>query len=486
MRAPVAALAALAILATASRAPAAENPDWLSYGHDAQITNAVPSKAVTTATVRRLDTAWVTRLDGAVYASPLATSVSGRELLFAATENGSVYALAAADGSVVWQRSLGTVDTPACGTWGITSTGAIDPERRLLYVISADGMLHALALATGEEAAGYPLRIVANTGYEYVWGGLRIVGDRLYVPVSSYCDDGPPDLRYPEGRLVAVSLTQPAEQAVWDPVPGPANLGGIWGWGGVSVDPVTGDLFTGVGNSHVYSAACSCYVDDAGYGDQMVSLAPDLGTVLQADSLHLSTTEDFDFGAAPILFQPTGCPPLAAANNKDGTLYVWDRTRLAAGPIASVPLGDGIAAFVGTPSWSASAQTLYDAESVFFGAGRRLGNGVQALRVRAGCTFAKGWAAALGDGNQAVPLVAGSVVFATGGDPGGFFALSASSGARLWSAPTAGATVAAMISVDGEVFGADAAGLVYGFRPPPPVRKVRPVPLPPSPWTRVG
>ncbi|HXY84286.1 MAG TPA: PQQ-binding-like beta-propeller repeat protein [Gaiellaceae bacterium] len=477
-------VALLLALVLAAPATAAENTQWLSYGHDNQLTNAITSKALTAASVRRLDTSWVTRLDGTIYASPLATMVDGREVVFAATERGSVYALAANDGRVLWHQTLGTVVTPGCGTYGITSTGAIDTKRGLLYVISADGELNAFALSSGLEPPGFPLTIVTNTLYEYVWGGLRIAHDRLYVGVASYCDEGPEGDQFPDGRLVAIPLANPGAATAWEPVPGPGNLGGIWGWGGVSVDPATGDVYTGIGNSHSFSAACSCDVDDAGYGDQMVELSPDLSSVLGSDSVELPVTGDYDFGAAPLLFQPKGCPPLAAANNKIGSLYIWNRTDLGAGPIASIPLGDGLAAFIGSPSWSEANQTIYDAEAVLFGGGKRLGNGVQALKVEPGCTFRKTWAVPVGDGNQATPLVVGDVVFATGGKPGGFAAFGAANGAHLWAAPTAGRTVAAMISVGGAVIGADTDGLVYAFRPPaaPP----RSPPSPPTSWRRLG
>src|SRR5262249_34642562 len=115
---------AIAALALAPSALAVENTDWLSYGHDNQLTNATPSTALTSKSAPRLARTWISKLAGAVYASPLATVVDGRELLYAFTENGSVYALAASTGMIVWQRELGTVATADCGTWGITSTGA--------------------------------------------------------------------------------------------------------------------------------------------------------------------------------------------------------------------------------------------------------------------------------------------------------------------------------------------------------------------------
>jgi len=475
--------AALA-LTVAAPARAVENTDWLSYGHDNQLTNAVSSLALTQKSAPRLHREWLSKLDGAVYASPLSADIGGRQLLFASTENGSVYALAASTGHIVWQRELGTVATLECGTWGITSTGAIDLQRQTLYVANADGRLYGFDLATGDDVVGFPRTIVPRSDYEYVWGGLRIANDRLYVPVASYCDAGPP-YDFPDGRLFSIPLGAPNTLTEWQPVAGRGNLGGIWGWGGVSIDPDNGTVFTGIGNSHVWSDDCSCYVDDAPYGNQIVALPPDLSSVLDSNLPSLPNTTDDDFGAAPLLFQPLGCPPLAAMNNKIGALYIWNRRNLAAGPLVPpIPLSDGISAFVGAPSWDGERQTLFDAQAVLFGPDGRLGNGVRAFVVDPGCQFRPLWAALTGDGNQATPLVVGDVVFATGGETGGFFALSALNGRRVWKYPTVGRTAAAMVSVDGMVFGADTAGWIYGFRalPAPPVR----TPLSPTPWIRIG
>jgi outer membrane protein assembly factor BamB len=459
-------LLALPTAETARGGVPIEPEAWTSYGYDNQLTNSVAIRALTVRSTPRLTPVWSTQLDGAVFASPLAAKVDGRRLVFAATEAGSVYAVDSGTGRIVWQRTLGVVQTAECGKWGITSTGAIDLGRGLLFEISADGLLHALALATGDESPGYPIALVTNNHYEYVWGGLRIANERLYAVVASYCDVGPPEGPMPEGRLFAVSLDSPETPVSWDPVPGEGNLGGMWGWGGVSIDPTGGSVFTGVGNSWVRSEACACYIDNAGYGDSIVALTPDISRVLDSNNPPtVPSTDDSDFGAAPLLFQPAACPPLAAMNNKDGALYVWDRTRLSAGPLLRIPLGDGVAAFVGAPSWSAAKQMVYVGQSVIRADGRTLGNGVTAWHVDPGCGFRPIWSAKFGTGNQATPLVVGNVLFATGGKTGGFFAVNDADGSPLWSFPTEGRTVAPMISVAGAVYGADTAGVLYAFEP---------------------
>src|SRR5439155_21097515 len=135
------AFAAFALAAAATAGEPAQDPiAWTSYGYDNQLGNSVPTSVLTLPAVPRLELRWASRLDGPIYASLLAAPVNGDRLAFAATEAGSVYAVEAAGGQIVWQRNLGTVATAECGTWGITATGAIDLRRSLLFEISADGM----------------------------------------------------------------------------------------------------------------------------------------------------------------------------------------------------------------------------------------------------------------------------------------------------------------------------------------------------------
>ena len=442
-RVAIAALATLLLAGGAHGAPLRGNDGpWLAYGHDNQLSNAVISPTLRPSTVPDLAEQWRTQLDGPVVASPLYAepTVDGapQRIVYAATEAGSIYALAAADGHVLWQRTTGTLD--ACdGTFGISSTGAIDRARNTLYEIGADGQLHALDLATGAEAPGFPIDLIPSPTTQYIWGGLRIVGNRLYVPFSSYCDTITPEDELADGGIVAVGLDDPTSRTQFDAVPGDGNGGGIWGYGGVSAERDGSFLYTGVGNSHVLDPACACDVDDVAYGDRLVKLTPDLQVADSSYPSGLDRQGDQDFGSAPVLFQPHGCPPLAAANNKNGVLYVWNRTDLAAGPIASFGVGDAVAPFVAEPSWSSRLQTLFDAEARVPAAGEKDGNGVVAIKASyLGCHFDEIWRTSLGDGNQAPPLVVGDVVFAGGSE--GLYALDGRSGAVLWSEPTGGAS----------------------------------------------
>ena len=448
--------------------PALDVAQWTSYGRDAQLTNHIPSRTLGAGTANRLELKWRTQLDGRVTASPLAATmrIDGipRTLVFVATWAGSVYALDAHTGGVVWSRAFDSVDTGICGDYGIASTGAIDLRRGLLYVIGADGLLRGLGLTTGEDAAGFPIRLIDRTTTEYVWGGLRIVQDRLYVPVASYCDAPDDEQVAADGRLIAVDLSSLTPTGAFDSVPGFGFLGGFWGWGGVSAEPDGSVVYSAVGNSSVYSAECDCMVDDAGYGDSVVALTPDLQTVLDSNRpATVPNVGDADFGAAPLLFQPPGCPPLAAANNKTGELYVWDRRALGAGPIATMGLGDASSPFVGAPSYDPANGLIFESQVFMTDSDTGRKYGVAALAAGDDCTFQIVWRAAFGSGSQAPPIVVGDVVLVGGGFDGGFAAFDSTTGQLLWSYASDAPTLAPLASAGGSVFGADLDGNVYAF-----------------------
>ena len=472
----VAALSAFVASSASKRgaAPSAPNQSWLAYGHDAQLTNYL-KPGLTTAAARRLKQVWTKKLDGGIAASPLYISGSTRvsslktDTLIVATESGAVYALRPGSGKVVWTRTLGVVSsTGGCGPWGISSTGAVDLKRGVVYIISADGWLHALNLRTGGDKRGWPVSITSdNSNAEYVWGGLRLLRNTLYVPVASYCDVRGDDGRLANGRLVAVNVDRAAQVGVFDPVPGEENLGGIWGWGGVSVDPAGKLLYTGTGNSYVFDPSCNCIVDDAFYGDSMVKLTPDLQVVGSNRPTGYPPTGDLDFGSAPLLFRPTGCPPLAAANSKFGATFVWNRDALKNGPVTAMLIGGDIA-FVGQPSYSPALRMIFIAGENRPWVPPYPGHGVTAFTIDAHCRhFDMRWRAQVGAGTAPPPIVLGDVVIAAGGFGGGYAAIAARTGKVLWRFETGVPALAPVIASKGRIYAGDFGGTLRVFAPKP-------------------
>ncbi|KAK9902874.1 hypothetical protein WJX75_009444 [Coccomyxa subellipsoidea] len=118
-------------------------------------------------------------VDGAIFAQPLYVPdlvVNGSilNLVFAATENSSVYAFNSESGDLIWRKNFvgdgpiyPTDFDPPCydvaPEWGITSTPYIDPDSQTLYVVpwTKEGgkfvyRIHALDLVSGAEKLGGP------------------------------------------------------------------------------------------------------------------------------------------------------------------------------------------------------------------------------------------------------------------------------------------------------------------------------------------
>lgn len=446
------------VLVRPAPAKVGTDQEWLSYGHDDQLTEQVTSSKITATDVSRLTLRWKQPLGSWVVGSPLYVHEATGDILFLAAEDGTLTAYNPATGTTIWQQNLGIEATPdsSCGSYGISSTPVIDKKRGLIYAISGPGFLHAFTLTTGTEAAGFPVSLTSRPQYEYVWGGLRISDSKLLVPIASYCDQPDPQGFPADGRLVAVSLDQPSQQTVFDAVPGYGNMGGMWGYGGTSLAPDGSAIFTATGNGWVWPEGCtdrSCLEENVGYANSVVELNPDL-TVAASNRPNVPDHVDDDFGAAPVVFQRPGCAPMIAANNKDGFLYVWDRSNITAGPIYQLGVSDSDAPLVGAPAWSPQLNTLYEAQARVPGDYNqpRKGLGVVALRVLPNCTITPTWSAATGDLNQVAPIVVNDVVFA-GGGTNSLYALDALTGKQLWREDTGkNATATPIIEVNGTVF----------------------------------
>jgi outer membrane protein assembly factor BamB len=467
-------VAALALIAAAPSASA----DWPRYGGDDGVTNNVPAEraaALSTTTIKDIAERWSVQVGGRFVASPLfAEGVDvgrGQEnVVYAATNAGTVAALRASDGSLLWSRKVsGTVQ--ACGfTYGISSTPVLDRGRNLVYVAGADGLLHALDLATGQEAPKWPVRVIDVLDAEYVWGGLAFYGTRVYVPVASYCDEANDDGYLADGRLVAVDVVDAAVAASFDVVPGPNNMGGIWGYGGTSVDQATGHLWTTTGNSELYDPECGCIVETAGYAESVVELDRDLNVLGWSRPEGIPFVEDNDFGAAPLLFQPTGCRPMVAANAKNGRVYAWWRDDLAGGPLWSARVGSDElgSAFIGEPSYSPALNMLFisDARDYDDEGSIRNFNAVVAFALGPGCTLPERptWTApGIGSGPKTPPLVVDDLVFVPGGFDRNVFALDARTGKTLWEVGLPGAVLAPIAYADGLVLVGDSSGTLHAF-----------------------
>jgi outer membrane protein assembly factor BamB len=478
------------VTVTLTVAPSAppSSADWPMVDHDpARSGNAAGETAISASNAANLRLSWSAGLDGKVTAQPLflkQVTVGGQlhDIVLAGTSANSLYALDATTGAVLWRKNFGA-EAGNCaipGGFGVTGAPAADKANARVYTVSDDGRLHVLSLADGSDAVT-PLQVIAQPATNKVWGGLNLSGNVLYIATASDgCDTEPW-----RGRVYRVDLNGgvPTVTSTFDVVPGlaaPNGGGGIWGYGGVSVDTAAGTVFaaTGADSAEGYSQ----------YANRMIALNASLGLLGSFLPTEPATFPcsgapcDLDFGSTPVVFQPSGCPTMTAAGNKNGTLYVFRTSDLAANgqPAQTLqvnPANDwlGSGGLGGVPAYWTAGRMLFVTD---VGAGiNGIAGGVVGLTIKADCSLSVAWSATLGNAvPNSTPTVANGVVYVGEGSTGSVHAYDAQTGAPLWTsaAISGGATYAAPIVADGRLIAgswdgtsAASAGTIRAYAPGP-------------------
>jgi hypothetical protein len=408
---------------------------------------------------------WAHKLVGTIHGGPVIGAVNGRRLLVVGTEAGVLYGLDPLTGHVAWSRSLSSTIAACGGTYGITSTPTIDERNRVVYVAGADGFFTAVDFATG--TVRWRVRVLVRPTVEHVWSGVRLVDGSAYVAVASYCDL-PDRFGAPaDGYLLRVDLAQRRVTAKLDVVPGPNNLGGIWGWGGVSVDLSARKLYTSTGNSMI--TRDGNLVEDAGHAERVLELTLGLRVTdsTPPPSLAPSNLGDEDYGATPLLFHPKGCPALVAANSKNGHSYIWRRGALDGGPVWDLEIGPTQPndPFLAQPTFVPAARMLVVAQAVF-GEGPDRTRGMSAYYVGPNCTLTRRWNVNIGGGHQSPPIAVGKLIAASAPVRHRVVLIDAVTGYLLGNLDT-GASVYAPLATDGvAVYAAAVNGVVFRLASP--------------------
>jgi hypothetical protein len=286
-------------------------------------------------------------VDGYLYAQPLYVSnltVNGaaHNVVFAATENDSIYAFDAdnsGDGSPLWKVSLlaaGEVPIVSTGSVrpyiGITSTPAIDASSNTMYVVSAQDAsgtrtfrLHALDLTTGAEKLGGPVTIsatVPGTSSEAVNGvitlttsclqraALLLANNSVFIGFGS-CHSG---------WFLAYNAQTLTQTGVFNMSPNMdgfgafGSAGGVWMGGGGPAADSAGNIYITTGNGP--------YDGVSSFGDSVMKFDPQLHLLdhfTPFDYAFLGC-KDTDLAAGGLLLIPGTTQALVGG--KSGKLYM--------------------------------------------------------------------------------------------------------------------------------------------------------------------
>jgi polyvinyl alcohol dehydrogenase (cytochrome) len=330
-------IAAFAIPAIAAATPPAST-DWPAYGRNVQHSSAsFTDPAITQATASTLKVKWTFNLPGptktgqpkaTLWGSP--TVVGGKVYIGSGT--GVFYALNAATGKILWQRLLDYGLMLHCASRGIASTATVTPDpvsHKLTVYVAGSHFLYALDAATG--AVVWKSSVGPSggqtAGMYYNWSSPTVAGGRVFMGVSSDCEDF-------HVRAGAVSYNQHtgALQHTYFDMPAGSTGGSIWSspaTDGTSVWVTTGDP----------------QVSSPTVGDSYAIVRLSASTLAKQDRWRTTDTaaDDFDFGSTPVLFPATiggKTVSLVGACNKNGMFYAWNRSNLAAGPVWAKQIGN--------------------------------------------------------------------------------------------------------------------------------------------------
>jgi len=282
---------------------------------------------------------FVVQVDGQVYAQPLVLSnvnlgsQGTHNVVFIATENDSLYAADANNGTIYWHVSLGTpvpsaelYCTNISPSYGITSTPVIDttttpPTLYVAALTSYDGLhyqLHAINVETGAEKFGAPTTINPsdfNPVTQHIRPALLLENGHIIIGSGAYCDN-PGWL----GLVMSYSTSTLQFEAEFITEPS-GNKAGVWMSGNGPAADASGNIYFATGNSAYYLAP--------NYGDAIVKLAPPATAWPVADYFSPSAGDlmgntDNDVGSGGVLLIP-GTSLLVQAG-KEGVIYLVNTT----------------------------------------------------------------------------------------------------------------------------------------------------------------
>ncbi len=316
-------------------------------------------------------------VDGQVYAQPLYVSAvpigtqGSRPVVYAATENDSLYAFDAQTGSAYWQaRLLNAGETPAdipnncqdlVPQMGITATPAIDltiGPHGTIYAIAKSKdpagnyhfRLHALDITTGSEEFGGPTEIAATypgTGDNSTNGtvvfdpkqynsrpGLLVFKSAVYVGFGSNCDHRPYT-----GWLMGYNELTLRQNRVFNFAPNGSEAG-VWQGGGGIAAGSGGSIFVSVGNGTFDTTLnAQGFPSQGDYGNAFVKLNPVGSQLVAADYWTMYNTisesdADLDLGSGGIMLLPLltdakgKTHQLGIGAGKDRSIYVFNRVNM--------------------------------------------------------------------------------------------------------------------------------------------------------------
>ncbi len=322
--------------------PRSDAPVWAGWGVNPDNTRFQPASValLNRDQVKRLKLKWAFGFPGAAATYSQPTSYAGK--LFVGSEDGTVYALDAATGCIWWTyRAAETVKTAI----------SIGNNGHAAFFGDTSGYFYAVDAENGSQI----WRVRPESHPESrITGSPLLVGNRLYVPISSGEEGASADPRYPcctfRGSVVALdtvtgkqiwkayTIDQPARPTRKAPQGvqqfGPA---GAAVWSSPTADIKSRILYVTTGNDYSYPPS--------NFSDAVIAINMTTGRKIwhrqfmqndlwnsgcvapQKDNCPKPHGDDYDFGSPPILKVLSNGRHILLLSQKSGIVYALDADR---------------------------------------------------------------------------------------------------------------------------------------------------------------
>ena len=435
-----------------------------------------------------------------VFVEGVGTKDGPRDLVFVTTKNGTLVAVEADTGEILWSRQ------PATGPRYTTSSPALDPGRQFVYSYGLDGKVHKYQVADGTEiaAGGWPEIATLKPDVEKGSSALTVAvvagTPFLYVTNGGY----PGDAGDYQGHVTAIDLATGA-QVVFNAncsnltchltehgsggcgqhLPDcPAVQTAIWARSGVVYDAELNRLFAATGNG-TFNAASG----GNDWGDSVLALNPDGTGGSRGWPLDSYTPTEFqslqdsdaDLGstAPAILGAPAGSGGrhVGVQSGKDAKVRLLALDDLSGrggpghigGELQKFDLPQGGEVLTALAVWVDPAD---GATWVYVANGRGISGfklGLDGGAPRLLTAPPDAWTQPVGGSS---PVIANGVLFYASHD--GMRALEPTTGAVLWRDATLGAIHwESPIVVDGRLYVTDESARLLVYEPGPAPRPIR-------------
>ena len=345
--------ATFAVALLFSSSVAAQDPgDWPTWGHDQERSGWNRGEtALTKNNVSGLGVIWNTKLStpptdvvlstltAPVGIADVRTPQGSKNMLFLLGADDTLFALDAADGKVIWQKTFpNAVPVKRAATWlcpnTANATPVIDRQKGVIYFITSDGKLRGVALGDGSE------RLTATdfaAPYARDWS-LNLIDDVVYTTSGRGCGQLDPDaemaaallskdtgVQLDPGTISAANIRDPEHPRVTHFYTSGGRPAGPWGRGGVAKTP----------KGIVTQTADGPFDPSAGnFGHSVLELAPHATRLIDSftpSNWKAMNAKDLDFGSgSPIVFSFKGRTLIATAG-KEGAIYLLDASDLGGG-----------------------------------------------------------------------------------------------------------------------------------------------------------